>query len=196
MSQDTNRKIGLPPSQIVSPRGLIETDDGQIEVNKLNEIANLLWLPKSLSERDKNARIVRALELFEDLAPQDGVEGMLCAQMVGTHVAALECLRRAALPEQTPAGRDMNLRHAQKLMALYTQQMTALNKHRGKGQQKVTVEHVNVASGGQAIVGNVETPTGRVSDKAPNLPETDTRASAPAAETPRTSRKKQHAKGA
>lgn len=173
---------------------MIEADDVQIEVNKLNEIAGLLWLPENLSEQDKNARIVRALERFEDLAPQDGVEGMLCAQMVGTHFAALECLRRAALPEQTPEARDINLRHAQKLMMLYTQQMTALNKHRGKGQQKVTVEHVNVASGGQAIVGNVETPTGRVSDKAPNLPETDSRASAPAAETPRKSRKKRHAK--
>jgi hypothetical protein len=30
-----------------------------------------------------------------------------------------------------------------------------LNRHRGKGQQKVTVEHVHVHSGGQAIVGAV-----------------------------------------
>ena len=31
----------------------------------------------------------------------------------------------------------------------------ALNRHRGKGQQKVTVEHVHVHAGGQAIVGAV-----------------------------------------
>ena len=41
-------------------------------------------------------------------------------------------------------------------MALYARQLETLNKHRGKGQQKVTVEHVHVAEGGQAIVGNVE----------------------------------------
>ena len=35
--------------------------------------------------------------------------------------------------------------------------MKALNKHRGKGDQKVTVEHVNVEAGGQAIVGSIET---------------------------------------
>ena len=35
--------------------------------------------------------------------------------------------------------------------------LDALNKHRGKGQQKVTVEHIHVAAGAQAIVGNVET---------------------------------------
>jgi hypothetical protein len=53
----------------------------------------------------------------------------------------------------------MNLKHAAKLMALYTQQLAALDKHRGKGQQKVTVEHVHVAPGGQAIVGTVESGT-------------------------------------
>ena len=35
----------------------------------------------------------------------------------------------------------------------------ALNRHRGKGQQKVTVEHVHVHSGGQAVVGVVAAPT-------------------------------------
>ena len=35
-----------------------------------------------------------------------------------------------------------------------------LNRHRGKGQQKVTVEHVHVHSGGQAVVGLVGTPGG------------------------------------
>ena len=34
--------------------------------------------------------------------------------------------------------------------------LEALNRHRGKGQQKVTVEHVHVHSGGQAVVGVVE----------------------------------------
>lgn len=29
------------------------------------------------------------------------------------------------------------------------------NRHRGKGQQKVTVEHVHIHRGGQAIVGSV-----------------------------------------
>ena len=33
--------------------------------------------------------------------------------------------------------------------------MEALNRHRGKGQQRVTVEHVHVHQGGQAIVGAV-----------------------------------------
>jgi hypothetical protein len=31
----------------------------------------------------------------------------------------------------------------------------ALDRHRGKGQQRITVEHVHVNDGGQAIVGAV-----------------------------------------
>jgi len=34
--------------------------------------------------------------------------------------------------------------------------LESLNRHRGKGQQRVTVEHVHVHEGGQAIVGNIE----------------------------------------
>ncbi|MDA9226431.1 hypothetical protein N9P29_00865 [bacterium] len=78
-------------------------------------------------------------------------------QMIGTHEAATECLRRAMIEGQGFESRDVNLKHAEKLMAVYAKQIEALNKHRGKGQQKITVKHVNVESGGQAIVGNVET---------------------------------------
>ena len=124
---------------------------------KVNETAKLLWVHEHDTERVKHVRIVGALELYETLEPADGAEGMLAMQMVGTHDAALECLKREALSNQTFEGRDMALKHAHKLIALYTQQLATLNKHRGNGQQKVTVEHVNVAPGGQAIVGTVET---------------------------------------
>jgi hypothetical protein len=138
-------------------REVFDTDETALTNRKIQEISALLWHGEGATEDDITVRLVRAVEQFESLAPADGAEGMLALQMVGTHDAALECLRRAALPGQTFAGRDMALKHAHKLMSLYTQQLAALNKHRGKGQQKVTVEHVNVAAGGQAIVGNVET---------------------------------------
>jgi hypothetical protein len=52
-------------------------------------------------------------------------------------------------------GRRENLSQANKLSRTYATLLEALNRHRGKGQQKVTVEHVHVHEGGQAIVGNV-----------------------------------------
>jgi hypothetical protein len=61
---------------------------------------------------------------------------------------------------QTFEGRGENLSQANKLSRTYTLLLDALNRHRGKGQQKVTVEHVHVHSGGQAVVGMIETPGG------------------------------------
>ena len=57
---------------------------------------------------------------------------------------------------QSPEARSENLTQANKLSRTYTALLEALNRHRGKGQQKMTVEHVHVYEGGQAIVGNVE----------------------------------------
>jgi hypothetical protein len=90
------------------------------------------------------------------LKPADEIEGMLAAQMVATHNAAMECFRRAMIREQTFEGRREALNQANKLTRSYTTLLEALNRHRGKGQQKVTVEHVHVHQGGQAIVGTVQ----------------------------------------
>ena len=157
MARKPEKKTPKTPEHKLYPaRMILDVDENRVEGQKLDEIAGLIKLPSSLSEANKNARIARALDLYERLEPVSGLEGMLAAQMVEAHHAALECLRMAVVLEQTFAGRDMNLKHAAKLMALYSQQVAALDKHRGKGQQKVTVEHVHVAAGGQAIVGNVE----------------------------------------
>src|SRR5262245_1267405 len=58
-------------------------------------------------------------------------------------------------PSKTFEGRRENLSQANKLSGTHATLLEALSRHRGKGQQKVTVEHVHVHEGGQAIVGNV-----------------------------------------
>lgn len=159
-----------PSHELVSDeeaRRALKVEEVSIVNSRVNELANLLWRHEGISEDELNTRITRAIEHFNSLRPSDGAEGMLAQQMVGTHLAAIDCLRRAAIPNQTFQSRDMNLKHAHKLMALYARQLETLNKHRGKGQQKVTVEHVNVEKGGQAIVGNVETGGRREADTKP-----------------------------
>ena len=80
---------------------------------------------------------------------------MMAAQLIAAHNAAMECYRRAMIGEQTFEGRRENLAQANKLSRTYATLLEALNRHRGKGQQKVTVEHVHVHAGGQAVVGMV-----------------------------------------
>jgi len=105
--------------------------------------------------RDK--QISAALAGLSGIAPKDELEGMMAAQLVAAHNAAMECYRRAMIDEQNPEARRENLAHAGKLSRTFATLLEALNRHRGKGQQKMTVEHVHVHSGGQAVVGMVGT---------------------------------------
>ena len=90
------------------------------------------------------------------MAPRDAVETMLLTQMVGIHNAIVAASKRFSLAqtieEQDSAGRVLI-----NLSRTYTMQLDALKRYRDGGKQKVTVEHVTVNEGGQAIVGNVTT---------------------------------------
>lgn len=140
----------------VPPKELVGSEDISFMNVLFNDLLNNMWLPEGISEHSKTLKIEAALETLKQIAPKDGVEGMLAVQMASTHQAAMECLRRASIQNQTFEGRNMALKHGEKLLRLYMDQIKALGKHRGKGDQKMTIEHVNVEPGGQAIVGQVE----------------------------------------
>ena len=123
-----------------------------------NQTCNALWL-RNLDEQERDRRLSATVAALIGIGPKDELEGMLAAQLVSCHNATMECYRRSMLSEQTFEGRQENLNQANKLSRTYATLLEALNRHRGKGQQKVTVEHVHVHSGGQAIVGAVENPT-------------------------------------
>jgi hypothetical protein len=89
------------------------------------------------------------------MKPRDELEGMLVGQLIAAHNAGMECYRRAMIGEQTFEGRRENLNQANKLSRTYAALVEALDRHRGKGQQHVKVEHVHAHQGGQAIVGAV-----------------------------------------
>jgi hypothetical protein len=123
------------------------------------QVAESLWLKYSDPE-DQEKQISAALAGLRGIGPKDELEGMMAAQLIAAYNAAMECYRRAMIPDQTFEGRRENLAQANKLSRTYATLLEALNRHRGKGQQKVTVEHVHVHSGGQAVVGVVESPGG------------------------------------
>jgi hypothetical protein len=119
-----------------------------------NQTMQALWVKNSNDDQRKDQANAAVAGLI-GINPNDELEGMFAAQLVTCHNASMECYRRAMLGEQTFEGRKENLNQANKLSRTYATLLEALNRHRGKGQQKVTVEHVHVHNGGQAIVGNV-----------------------------------------
>lgn len=96
-----------------------------------------------------------ALAIVAEIAPQDGIEAMLATQMAAVHLTAMRESRLIAGAETIPQF-DAHEKAFNKLMRTFAAQMETLRKHRHGGKQTVTVQHVNVEEGGQAIVGNVE----------------------------------------
>jgi hypothetical protein len=125
-----------------------------------NETINTLWL-KHLDDETRHRQMVTAVDGLIGIHPRDELEGMMAAQLIASHSAAMECYRRAMISEQTFEGRRENLNQANKLSRSFSALLDTLNRHRGKGQQKVTVEHVHVHAGGQAV----DTPGGGIAAK-------------------------------
>lgn len=113
-----------------------------------NAAAGQYW-----NESDTNLAVAYAQ--IADLEPQTPLEAMLISQMVAVNTAIGKVMYRAMLKDQTAYGKEFNANFATKLQRTFVAQIEALQKLRGKGGQKVTVKHVHVHEGGQAIVGNV-----------------------------------------
>jgi hypothetical protein len=94
------------------------------------------------------------LAVVKGIDPKDQVEAMLGAQMAAVHMATMTFARRLAHSE-TIQHQDSAERTFNKLTRTFASQLEALKRYRTGGEQKVTVKHVTVQEGGQAIVGNV-----------------------------------------
>jgi hypothetical protein len=94
------------------------------------------------------------LSVIKGIEARNQLEAMLAAQMVAVHMASMTFAGRLAhlddIPQQDSAERAFN-----KLTRTFAMQMEAFNRYRSGAEQKVTLQHVSVAEGGQAIVGNV-----------------------------------------
>jgi len=112
--------------------------------------AGQLW------QDDPDKEKTKALAQMAQMNPQTYLEAMLISQMVAVNSAITKTFHRALLPEQTSYGKETNMAYATKLQRTFLQQVEALQKLKGKGQQTVRVEHVTVNAGGQAVVGHIE----------------------------------------
>ena len=106
--------------------------------------------PKVVTSREAN--FVAAA--MAEIAPQDGIEAMLASQMLATHTVAMDAARRMHMADTLPK-RDHYEKTFTKATRTFATQVETLKRHRTGGEQKVTVQHVTVADGGQAVIGAV-----------------------------------------
>jgi hypothetical protein len=121
----------------------------------LKQLANAATDGRDIDEAEVNFM----LSVVKGIEPKDQIEALLAAQMAAVHMATMTFARRLAhienIPQQDSAERAFN-----KLTRTFAAQMEALRRYRTGGEQKVTVEHVTVNEGGQAIVGSKVTHAG------------------------------------
>ncbi len=131
----------------------IGTADGDFFEGLLKQLANAGSKGATPDEEGMNFM----LAVVKGIEPRDQIEAMLAAQMAAVHNATMTFARRLAhvenIPQQDSAQTAFN-----KLARTFAAQVEALKSYRSKGEQKMTVQHVHVAEGGQAIVGNVSAP--------------------------------------
>jgi hypothetical protein len=126
------------------------TSDLDFYSGLVRQLADVTSVKGRIDERDLNFM----LAVIKDIKAKDQVEAMLAAQMAVTHMTILNFARQLRHIETTQQ-MDSITRAFNQLQRTFTAQIEALKRYRTGGEQKVTVQHVSVSEGGQAIVGNV-----------------------------------------
>lgn len=138
---------------------LFHTNDDMQANALLAQCLKSLRSTEASDEHPANDERVFMLSIIRDLKPRDAVERMLAVQMAVTHVATIRSARWLANSEKVVQA-EANYSGYNKLARTFAAQIETLRKYRNGGEQKVTVQHVTVSDGGQAIVGNVQSQGG------------------------------------
>jgi len=133
------------------PRSITGSDDKNFFRNLVHQVVAAQSPDYSASDEQLGATVAA----MAAMPPRDALEGMVGAQLIAIHHAAMECYRCAAIDGQNFHGWREALNQASKLSRTFAALSEALDRRRGKGQQRIIVEHVHVHAGGQAIVGSV-----------------------------------------
>jgi len=142
-------------SVVVNEKNRKKTTGLQTDATDFVLNATLSANGQNLSAKEVEEKGKHILLMMAELAPQDGFEGILISQMITAYDQGMKCFSKADLNIESSKIYERFMNQGVKLMRLYNQQLETLDKHRRKGKQKMTVEHVHVHEGGQAIVGNV-----------------------------------------
>ena len=126
------------------------TTDDSFYGSLLEDLAQITAKNDCVDEKALNGMIA----IVKGIEPQNEVEAMLGAQMAAVHSATMTCAQRLAQAEHLDA-REIHEKSFNKLARTFVAQMEGLKRFRTGGEQKVTVEHVTVNEGGQAIVGAI-----------------------------------------
>jgi len=132
------------------------TLDSAFMLGLLKQLGGATSRGSTVDEGDLNFMV----SFIKGIEPRDQVEATLAAHMAVVNMAIMRFARLLPLQE-TLLQLDATERALNKFARTFTAQMEALKRYRSGGEQNVTVHHVSVKEGGQAIVGNITQNSGQ-----------------------------------
>ncbi|MBM4286331.1 MAG: hypothetical protein FJ128_13960 [Deltaproteobacteria bacterium] len=134
----------------------LETADMELQYQFMAQSWGAMGITEENLKKEMEKYFNRVHAAIAGINPVNEVEAMLAVQTIAAHNMAMEFSRRAMHKQQCSEGVDVNVTRAIQFMKIFLDQVECLKKLKGKtSHQKVTVEHVHVHQGGQAIVGAV-----------------------------------------
>jgi hypothetical protein len=124
--------------------------DSAFGTGLLDQLARATSGGTQINETDLNFMF----SFIKGIEPRDQIESTLAAQMSAVHMAMMRYIQHLPLTETIPQ-QDAAERAINKFARTFLAQVETLKRYRSGGEQNVTVHHVSVKEGGQAIVGNV-----------------------------------------
>lgn len=136
----------IPPIAIGIDRGIVA------EVLKQRPDAiNLYAGMERVDLASKCGVLDMALDAAQDAKAVTAQEKMLAHQMAALHRAAMEMLAKSSEQEDT-VEQSRLANTAARLLSVYQDGMLTFQRVRSGGRQTVTVQHVQVSQGGQAVI--------------------------------------------
>jgi len=159
------KRLGDQIAVALEPQSLCEAfgvDDPDLATGYLSQLVGFLHpdIEKPLDPVVVN----RALAAIRGIQPKDSLEAMLAVLLVAGHHAAVDAMRRACHPAQTPSARQSYFAITLKAARTCSRLVETLQIGRGKTVRQdinVTHQHVVVEAGGQATVGAINARGGR-----------------------------------
>ncbi len=145
------RKIVIDPS----PKGNLKVVGGGEYDDWNNWLASRTSTALPVNQRDEAEATRATVAVYSgmiDMKPADPIEGVLISQLMAANQASLAMYQKAwAQPPEYFEARVKYLALADKAARTVAMLTERLDRHRGQGQQQITVKHVTV-NADQAVV--------------------------------------------
>ncbi len=155
--------LNVPTDKVIAAQQVLPTIDKNCSFGVvLKHVTDFAYTNIKVREAKSNEitkRLVEAREIIQSFAPQNNQELMLVTQMATIHQTQQRLAMYMLNSNLDPIEMMSYTNMITKLSNTFIQQLNALQKLKGNNQQKVTIEHVHVHNGGQAVVGMVHTNT-------------------------------------